>query len=187
MAATQTTTDAILDGALREFSRHGLAKTSMSDIAQSAGVSRTSLYSAFPTKADVFRALSGRINERVLAAVVAAISTAGTWDERLQAIISARVGWVYDLLRASEHGRELISEKNKICGGSVLAANDRFEALVAGMLAEARLESQDEARLARLLIQSVNGVLEQASTREEAEQGVETLVAIFCAGLTAAR
>lgn len=183
MAATQTTTDAILDGALREFTRHGLAKTSMSDIAQSAGVSRTSLYNAFPTKVDVFRALSARINERVHAAVVAAISAAGDWDARLQAIIGARVGWVYDLLRASVHGRELISEKNRICGGYVLAANDRFETLVASVLAEVRCEARDEARLARLLIHSVNGVLEQASTREEAEQGVETLVAIFCLAL----
>lgn len=183
MAATQSTTDAILDGALREFTRHGLAKTSMSDIARSAGVSRTSLYSAFPTKADVFRALSGRINEGVHAAVVAAISTGGAWDERLQAIIAARVGWVYDLLRSSEHGRDLISEKNRICGGSVLAANDRFEAIVADVLAEAGGQAQDQPRLARVLIQSVNGVLEQASTRDEAEQSVETLVAIFCAGL----
>lgn len=181
--ATTKTSDAILDGALREFTRHGLVKTSMSDIAQSAGVSRTSLYNAFPTKIDVFRALSGRINERVHAAVVAAFSTPGAWDERLQAIIGARVGWVYDLLRASEHGRELISEKNRICGGSVLAANDRFEALVASVLAEAGRQDQDETRLARLLIQSVNGVLEQVSTREEAQQSVETLVAIFCGGL----
>ncbi len=80
--------------------------------------------------------LSGRINERVYAAVVEAYGRPGPLDERLLRIINARVSWVYELLRhASEYGRELINEKNRIiCGGDVLAANDRFESFVAKVL-----------------------------------------------------
>ena len=110
---------------MAEFARHGFAKTSMADIARASGISRTSLYNHFPTKEDVFKALSGRINTRVYNAVVAALRSPGAWDERLLAVVNARVSWVYELLHASEYGRELINEKNRICGGAVLAANDR--------------------------------------------------------------
>ena len=111
---------------MAEFARHGFAKTSMADIARASGISRTSLYNHFPTKEDVFKALSERINTRVYNAVVAAQGSRGAWDKRLLGVVNARVSWVYELLHASEYGRELINEKNRICGGAVLAANDRF-------------------------------------------------------------
>lgn len=182
MNAPSSTTEALLDGAMAQFQQHGFAKTSMSDIARASGVSRTSLYNAFPAKDDVFRALSGRINQRVHAAVVAAFEAPGRWDERLLAIVNARVGWVYELLHASAYGRELINEKNRICGGEVLAANDRFEKIVAGLFSESPRGAGDGAPLARVLIQSVNGILEKAETKAEAEQGVALLVEVVCAG-----
>lgn len=177
------TSEALLDGAMQQFTRHGFAKTSMSDIAKAAGISRTSLYNTFSTKDDVFRALSGRINERVYAAVVSAYEKPGPWNERLLRIINARVSWVYELLHASEYGRELINEKNRVCGGAVLAANDRFEAVIAGLFTNNLGKRADGVVLARVLIQSVNGILETAQTRSDAEQGVALLVSVFCRGL----
>jgi AcrR family transcriptional regulator len=184
MTPSTPTVEALLDGAMQQFARHGFAKTSMSDIAKASGVSRTSLYNAFPTKDDVFRALSGRINQRAHAAVVAAFARPGAWDERLLGIVNARVGWVYELLHASEYGRELINEKNRMCGGEVLAANDRFETVIADLLAKHLTEPADGAALARVLIQSVNGILEKAETRAGAEQSIGLLVGVFCAGVT---
>lgn len=183
MLVSPQTVDALLDGAMQQFTRHGFAKTSMSDIAKAAGVSRTSLYNAFPTKDEVFRALSGRINQRVHADVLSALQRQGAWNERVLEIINARVGWVYELLRASEYGRELINEKNKICGGEVLAANDRFERAIAKLLAANLAAPEDATLLARVLLRSVNGILEGAETKAEAEQGVALLVGVFCAGI----
>jgi AcrR family transcriptional regulator len=184
MTTSTPTIEALLDGAMQQFTRHGFAKTSMSDIAKASGVSRTSLYNAFPTKDDVFRALSGRINQRVHVAVVSAFGRPGPWDERLLAIVNARVSWVYELLHASEYGRELINEKNRICGGEVLAANDRFETVIAALFTENLPGSADGAALARVLIQSVNGILEKAETKTGAEQSIALLVGVFCAGVT---
>lgn len=187
MTITTPTVEALLDGALQQFKRHGFAKTSMSDIARAAGVSRTSLYTAFPTKDDVFRALSGRINQQVHAAVVSALGRPGDWNARLLAVIDARVGWVYELLRESEYGRELINEKNRICGGDVLAANDRFEKVVSDLFAEGPGGAASAAALARVLIESLNGVLEKAETKADAERSIALLVGVFCAGASAAR
>lgn len=183
MASEISTTDTLLDGAMQQFARHGFAKTSMADIAKASGVSRTSLYNHFPTKEDVFKALSGQINERVYAEVATALHASGSWDGRLLDIINARVGWVYELLHASEYGRELINEKNRICGGGVLAANDRFAKIIADLLAENLSNRTDSATLAHVLIQSVNGVLEKAETKRDAEQSISLLVGLFCKGL----
>jgi len=186
MIGTTSTSEALLDGAMAQFARHGFAKTSMSDIARASGLSRTTLYNAFPTKDDVFRALSGRINERVHAAVVSAFATPGPWDERLLAMIHARVSWVYELLHSSEYGRELINEKNKICGGEVLTANDRFQTVIAQLFTEMLGDAANGAAAAQVLIQSVNGILESAETKAGAERGIALLVRVFCRGLRTA-
>ncbi|MDP1629948.1 MAG: helix-turn-helix domain-containing protein [Caulobacter sp.] len=175
----------ILDGALEMFSRHGFEKTGMSDIAAAAGLSRTSLYKRFATKEEVFKALSQRINEGVLGDVKAAASAPGTPAEKLAGVIHARVGWVYDLFNRSEYGRELVNEKNRLCGGDVLDANDRFTAFVADLIAS--LPRHDPVlapeAAARLLVASVNGVLADATTRQEAEARVTALAGVFSRGL----
>ena len=183
MADTRSTRNQLLDGALKQFNRHGFAKTSMADIAEAAGISRTSLYKHFSSKEDIFKALSERMNARVYDAVMAAFSAESAWDERLLSAINARVSWVYQLLHESEYGREMINEKNRICGGAILAANDRFHGLVARLIAD---QVKDEGRadtLASVLIQSVNGILENAETSQEAEARVTLLVEIFCRGI----
>lgn len=55
---------ALLDTALREFLAHGYGGTSMAQIVRKAGISKTTLYSRYPSKEDLFRALLGRQVER---------------------------------------------------------------------------------------------------------------------------
>lgn len=185
--AESGTLDAILAAALEQFAQHGFEKTGMSDIAASAKVSRTTLYKQFSTKEDVFRALSQRINAGVLDAVKDAVRAPGETQDRLAGVIHARVRWVYELLHMSQYGRELINEKNRLCGGVAIDANDRFLDLVSqliGSLPRERSATLPPRKAARLLIASVNGVIGEASTRAEAEKGVSDIVQIFARGLS---
>jgi AcrR family transcriptional regulator len=179
--------DTLLDGAMEQFKRHGFAKTSMSDIARASGLSRTSLYNHFQTKEDVFKSLSSRINEQVLEDVMQALKVEGTWDQRLAGVIHARVSWVYVLLHDSEFGRELINEKNRICGGQVLASNDRLQTIVTSILEEGISGDLDASHLTELVLNSINGVLEKATSRTEARENVAVLVRLFCDGAKATR
>jgi len=183
MMSTSSTRNRLLEGALEQFNRHGFAKTAMADIAEAAGISRTSLYKHFSNKEDVFKALSERMNARVYNDVMAAFAAENGWEDRLSSVINARVGWVYELLHASEFGRELINEKNRICGGVILAANDRFHALVAELIAGRVGDEGQAQQLASVLIQSVNGILEHAETGDEAQVRVTLLVDLFCRGI----
>lgn len=47
----------LLDGALKEFLRNGYAGTSINQIVKSLGISKTTLYSRYPSKAELFRAI----------------------------------------------------------------------------------------------------------------------------------
>lgn len=177
------TPDQLLDGALAQFRTHGFAKTSMSDIARAAGVSRTALYNHFDTKEAVFRALSERINAEATIAVVDAARQTADWATRLRDVMHARCRWVYNLLHEGAFGKELIDEKNRICGGRVLAANDRFSGLLAHILETAGIGPDEAGRQTSMLINAVNGILEAAETRQKAEEQVDLLIDIFCRGL----
>lgn len=51
---------ALLDGALRVFLDHGYGGTSVGQIVKSLGISKTTFYSRYPSKADLFRAIISR-------------------------------------------------------------------------------------------------------------------------------
>lgn len=55
----------LLAVALKEFLQHGYGGTSMARIVRIAGVSKTTLYSRFPSKAELFRAIVHRQIERI--------------------------------------------------------------------------------------------------------------------------
>jgi AcrR family transcriptional regulator len=58
--------DAILDAALVEFSRAGLAGTSTEDIARRAGISQPYLFRLFGTKKELFKATAERCMRQTL-------------------------------------------------------------------------------------------------------------------------
>jgi AcrR family transcriptional regulator len=179
------TSDQLLDGALAQFRTHGFAKTSMSDIAKAAGISRTALYNHFETKEAVFRALSERINSRATEAVVSAANLPEAWHVRLRNVMHARCEWVYDLLHDGAFGRELIDEKNRVCGGRVLSANDRFSALLVGIIRSGGIDKKKATAFSAMMIDAVNGILEAAETRQVAEANVDLLVTALSRGIGA--
>lgn len=73
----------ILDAAVELVARWGVTKTSMADIARTAGCGRASLYRAFPAKRELFDALGRREMSRYLAAVCAAVDQAERLEDAL--------------------------------------------------------------------------------------------------------
>ena len=57
----QETRRALLDAAERVFSRRGVSRTSLTDIAEAAGVTRGAIYWHFSNKADLIEAMLGRV------------------------------------------------------------------------------------------------------------------------------
>ncbi|WP_370230245.1 TetR/AcrR family transcriptional regulator [Cognatishimia sp.] len=74
----------ILDAAQSVFAKYGVSKTTMSDIAEAAGVARQTVYNAFATKNDILRAAVRVETERSIAEVRAAWEVASTLEERIE-------------------------------------------------------------------------------------------------------
>jgi AcrR family transcriptional regulator len=75
----------VLEAAVAEFARHGLAGTSTEDVARRAGISQPYLFRLFPTKKALFLALVERCHQRIAEAFTAAAGDK-TGDEALQAM-----------------------------------------------------------------------------------------------------
>jgi AcrR family transcriptional regulator len=75
----------VLEAAVAEFARRGLAGTSTEDVARRAGISQPYLFRLFPTKKALFLALVERCNQRIEEAFTAAAG-GKTGDEALQAM-----------------------------------------------------------------------------------------------------
>ena len=77
--------ESVLEAAVAEFARHGLAGTSTEDVARRAGISQPYLFRLFPTKKALFLALTERCYQRIEDAFTAAAGDR-TGDEALDAM-----------------------------------------------------------------------------------------------------
>ena len=80
---------AVLDAAARRLASHGIARTSVDDVAEVAGVSRATVYRYVGSKNDVVQAVIDREAENVLARVAEAISVATSPHEAIAGAVSA--------------------------------------------------------------------------------------------------
>jgi AcrR family transcriptional regulator len=181
----ETGTEArILNAALRCFARYGYGRTSMTDIATEAGVSRTALYKIFPRIEEVFRALSQRVNHGVRQAVIEAAATKGDLATRLQAVIAARVSWAFEALHLSEHGYELIDAKNTLCGGTGADTEAQFRKLLARIISEAGVAPSAAGSAAEVIVKCIPGLIDGQRSESDAREQVAQFVHFFAAGLT---
>jgi AcrR family transcriptional regulator len=185
--------EAILDAAFRCFARHGYRRTSLADIAGEAELSRPALYYYFRNKDDVFRALSQRINVSVVAAVTKAASEQhGDMEARLYAVLEARVSWAFDLLHASEYGRELIDEKNRLCGKASADTNARFTGVIERIIERGVAEREivlsrlamKASEAAAFIVDCLGGIVgEDVVTEQAARQRLRVLTRMFVGSL----
>ncbi|WP_432198176.1 TetR/AcrR family transcriptional regulator [Streptomyces sp. bgisy027] len=87
------TVDRILDGALRAAARRGLQKLSMSDIGDSANVSRGTLYRYFASKDDVIAALPDHLLMRWEQHLRGAVAQQPRREDRVRVVMEAIIGY----------------------------------------------------------------------------------------------
>src|SRR3977135_2182565 len=73
----------LLDAALAEFSAYGLRRTSMENVAERAGLARSTLYRRFSNKRDLDRPVALRQSRAPLVELVRAVEGLPTVEDRL--------------------------------------------------------------------------------------------------------
>jgi TetR/AcrR family transcriptional regulator, regulator of autoinduction and epiphytic fitness len=183
---------AILDAAQRAFGQYGYRRTSMDDIAREAEIGKGTIYLSFASKEEVFRALSQRLVERMLADAEAASSRPGSAADKLAAMHAAWFGTYVETVRQSPHAAELLDAKQRLSADLVAHSASRYKRLVCDVLTDADAAGEldlEPAGLtadtaAELLIASARGLETSAASPAAYRRYLDALVRVMIAGLS---
>lgn len=98
----------ILDAAISVFSRYGLRKSTMGDIAEQAGISRQTLYARYSNKDEIIAAAMQLIAGQVCEEVKQGWGTAQSIDQRLDVFLDAAVVRFFDQVRQMPDASDLL-------------------------------------------------------------------------------
>lgn len=87
----------ILQAAIRVFDKYGLRKTTMRDIAESAGMSKSSLYYYFRDKKKILSSVIRQEAEILIEKLRTAVLQAASPQEKLQAYVVTRMRLLFEL------------------------------------------------------------------------------------------
>jgi TetR/AcrR family transcriptional regulator len=153
----------VVAAAIDMFTRYGVRRTSVEDIAAAAQIAKGSVYLEFRGKAELFRAAAEQIVTEILAAAdEAAGARAQSLDDRITDVLCAKFWRLHDLVHTRPHAAELIDVKDEVAADLFRTADDRFAALV-----ERSLETDaswrprapyTRAEVAAVLLRAAHGV-----------------------------
>lgn len=127
----------ILDAALPVFIRFGFRKTSMADIARTAGISRASLYLAFSSKEELFRAGSMRAHRHTLDKVAQALAEDCRVFDRIERAITTFQTELIAPFGRSDDADELFAANMALAADITLEARTKLLAMLAQTLSAA--------------------------------------------------
>jgi TetR/AcrR family transcriptional regulator len=184
--------DRILDAAYGCFTRHGVRRTTMDDIASAAGMSRPAVYQYVRNKQDAFRRLAARIFDGALARARTAAGDEGTLAQRLDRILAVKLGVTQQLFRDSPHAGELIGATARVSADLDRAfMTDIANLLTATIIdaagrADLALTADNAREVAELALALTRGLETNLSDFDRSRERLRNGIALLVAGLAAA-
>ncbi|MGH3118970.1 MAG: TetR/AcrR family transcriptional regulator [Gaiellales bacterium] len=190
-STTSPTRERILSAAFTLFGRYGFRRTSMEDIANEAGLSRTALYLQFRNKEEIFRELAAGLHEEALLGAEAALDGNQPLADRLRAAVEAKTLKMIEIIQASPHGSELMDEKNRLCGDLATDSEQRFQEMLTRGLVRANEAREinlaasglSASEAAELFAHSIIGLKGPDITIDRYRGRLASLVGVFTRGL----
>jgi len=125
--------DRILAAAYACFTRHGVRRTTMDDIATAAGMSRPAVYQHVRNKDDAFRRLGTRLFDGAVRQAEAAAEQDAPLSDRVHDVLATKLELSLQLRRDSPHAAELLDESARLSGALV----EGFTAAIKQLLTDA--------------------------------------------------
>ncbi len=169
----------ILEAALRAFSRYGVKRTSMGDIAQEAGIARQTLYKTFRSKDDILCAYIRAYTEDVVARIEADLAETQGLGAQLDVVFDRMTVAGFDLVRATPNAQDIEDGFDEGSRAELEIAAQRFQAVIANVLMPHRAALKEAGtspeRLAEFIQRSARAAKGYAKNREHLLQQLETL------------
>lgn len=151
----------ILDAALAAFSAYGVARTTMAELADGAGMSRPAVYQYFANKDEILRAVLERALSSAADRAIAELDSPGPLAGQLDRFLQRWYGDLTEQLAGTRHGAEVVEAKAGHAKPVADAVNARVRAAVVARLAralDAPKTRADVGELADLLLLSPMGL-----------------------------
>lgn len=184
---TKRRRDEILVAASRVFTQFGYRLTSMTQVAEQAGISRQALYLAFPSKQELFRAVVERNHEVELAEIRVVLSRLSSSAEKLMAALDAWFVRTNEQAVSLPLATELTADAFEFANQATNNATKEFEVIVARVI-EPLLQGKPYATLtaldlARLLTTASIGFKISAGSDKELHGSLRALVSALLGSL----
>ena len=186
-AKHQAKRDAVYDAASVVFAQYGFRRTTMNDIAKSAGISRPALYLMFENKEDLFQGLAAHRLDQAIDSALSVLQGSGEIADRFLESLLVFEQIFYEPIADSPHGSELMDISLSLASEIMTKKLARFHAALTKSLSEA--ETRGQITFARtpmkprafveLLFTALNGVKKRALNTAEFRKLVRQLTEIF--------
>ena len=186
-AKHQAKRDAVYDAASVVFAQYGFRRTTMNDIAKSAGISRPALYLMFENKEDLFQGLAAHRLDQAIDSALSVLQGNGKIADRFRESLLVFEQIFYEPIADSPHGTELMDISLSLASEIMTKKLAHFHAALTKSLSEA--EARGQITFARtpmkprafveLLFTALNGVKKRALNTAEFRKLVRQLTEIF--------
>lgn len=139
----------IVEAAVRLFSRYGVKRTSMNDIAVEAGIARQTLYNAFANKDEVLRATIRLFTDRATDAIAKGLAHRTKLGDRLDLVFEHIAVRPFELLHASPNTEDIIAGFDAASREEIALSNEQLRAVIEGLLEPYRAEIADAGQTTR--------------------------------------
>lgn len=184
--------EAVFEAAASVFAQYGFRRTSMSDIAGAAGLSRAALYLMFANKEDLFRQLANHRQAEAIDQAVGELASDGTVAARVTNAVLAYERIYYEPVAGSPHGVEFLELNRSVASADMAQGRARLLSHLADAIeaaasrGEARLpaDGMPIAQFVDLMMHAVNGMKGVASSIDDFRQKITAVIGIFMAVLS---
>lgn len=169
----------IVEAAIRAFARHGARKTAMADIAETAGVSRQTLYALFGNKDELVAATITYVAAQNFAKVEAGLKTCASLEEELDVYFQRTIVSAFELIEDSEDLEDIMSGHSEAGRAALEAVKGEHKKLVSRLLMPYRDEIEASghsvAHLAHFCVTCARGFKYSARSKRDLKVLLNTL------------
>ncbi|MFD4543805.1 TetR/AcrR family transcriptional regulator [Streptomyces bauhiniae] len=178
--------ETILRAAYTCFTRHGVRRTTMDDLAREAGMSRPAVYQYVRNKEDVFRRLVQHLLDDALAASRAAAADRTELPARLAGALESKLDMVAGVWRDSPaHAAELLAVDARLTADLLAAYDEAMTGLLADIVSREHPRA-DSGEIAQLLLALTRGLEADLTDPETPRRRLHLGVTLIVTGLQAA-
>ena len=183
----QNKEEKVLTAARDIFMRYGFKRTTMSDLADAAHMSRPALYLLYSSKEDVFRSLVAQVFSELLGEIREGLGKYESIDDKLAFAFEVWCVRPFEMTQASPDAKDILESGYEFASEITSHSYSDFEEIVSDILrpivstqAEETLSAE---QLAHILTTASQGFKESVSSVVQLRQMIKGLIIIVLAGL----